>query len=220
MPPLSADAIVAATIDIIRTEGLAKATMRRVGQVLDTGAASLYVYFANTAELHSAVLDELTSGFADDADAPWRERLVTLLENYADVLFRYPGLARSALVLRPMGPNTIGVVGRILGLLIEGGAPADRAAWGVDLLMLTVTASAAEHSAPTPSDVDPRSSTDKLSALETSLRSADAAAAPYVSAHVDRLMSGDPTSRMRWALEATIEGILVTPVPRDAEASA
>jgi len=33
--------------------------MRRVAQALDTGPASLYVYVANTAALHAAVLDEL-----------------------------------------------------------------------------------------------------------------------------------------------------------------
>ena len=34
-------------------------TMRRLADELDTGAASLYVYVRNTAELHAAVLDEL-----------------------------------------------------------------------------------------------------------------------------------------------------------------
>jgi len=42
-PPLSREWIVAETITIMRTEGLEKATMRRVAQALDTGPASLYV---------------------------------------------------------------------------------------------------------------------------------------------------------------------------------
>ena len=46
-PALSLQWIVAETISIMRTEGLERATMRRVAQALDTGPASLYVYVAN-----------------------------------------------------------------------------------------------------------------------------------------------------------------------------
>ena len=50
---------MATAVELVRAEGLAKVTMRRLAQELDTGAASLYVYVRNTAELHAAVLDEL-----------------------------------------------------------------------------------------------------------------------------------------------------------------
>jgi AcrR family transcriptional regulator len=40
-PPLSRAWIVSTTLDIVRREGLSKATMRRVAGELDTGPASL-----------------------------------------------------------------------------------------------------------------------------------------------------------------------------------
>ena len=43
----------------MQAEGLDRVTMRRLAQELDTGAASLYVYVRNTAELHAAMLEEL-----------------------------------------------------------------------------------------------------------------------------------------------------------------
>lgn len=212
-PPLSREWIVAATIDLVRTEGLEKATMRRVAQILDTGPASLYVYVANTAELHAAVLDELIGSVSADAgEGDWADRIEHLLGAYSRVLFTYPGLARSALLLRPMGPNTIRLLDRLLALMLEGGIPADRAAWGADLLLQHVTASAAEHSTPQSVDVDSsHPGEDGMTALAAALRSADPVAAPTVSAHVDELLSGTPQGRQAWAIRALIAGIAATP---------
>lgn len=179
---LSRDAIITETIRIMRTEGLAKATMRRVAQALDTGPASLYVYVSSTAELHAAVLDELMGQLAVSPDGTWRERLDQLLGDYLDILTTHPGLARSALVLRPSGPHTIALFDKVLGLLLEGGVPAERAAWGVDLLLQQTIAAAAEHSAatPDPADASHHASQD---ALQQAVHSA-AAAEEIGRAHV------------------------------------
>src|ERR1700685_2822537 len=58
-PALTRAGIVAAAIAVMQAEGLDRVTMRRLAQDLDTGAASLYVYVRNTAELHAAMLEEL-----------------------------------------------------------------------------------------------------------------------------------------------------------------
>lgn len=211
---LSRAGIISTTLEIMRTDGLEKATMRRVAQELDTGPASLYVYVTNTAELHAAVLDELLTALPSDLVGTWHERLEQLLGGYADVLFTHPGLARSALVIRPTGPNAIRLYDRVLGLLLEGGVDVTRAAWGVDLLLQYVTGNAAEHSAPAPSDVD--TSADEaaeLNHLEQALRAADPEDAPHVAQHVDVLLSGEPAQRVSWALNALIAGIAVTPTP-------
>lgn len=215
-PPLSREWIVEATIDLVRNEGLEKATMRRVAQILDTGPASLYVYIANTAELHAAVLDELVGSVAsgdDGGSGDWADRLEALLGAYSRVLFTYPGLARSALLLRPMGPNTIGLLDRLLALMLEGGIPAAQAAWGADLLLQHVTASAAEHSTPTASDVDSsRQDEEEMTALARALRATDGSVAPNVAAHVDDLLSGTPEARQIWAIRALLAGIAATPI--------
>src|SRR4051794_2356707 len=56
-PPLSREAIVAAALDIARSEGVEALSMRRVAQELDTGPASLYVYVADRRELQELVFD-------------------------------------------------------------------------------------------------------------------------------------------------------------------
>lgn len=212
-PALSREWIIAETIEIMRTEGLEKATMRRVAQALDTGPASLYVYIANTAELHSAVLDELLALPSEQSGA-WNEQLEALLRSYADVLFAYPGLARSALLIRPTGPNAIRLYDRVLGLLLEGGVAVDRAAWGVDLLLQYVTGNAAEHSAPSPDDIDaPADDEAEMSILATALRASDPAATPHIAEHVDVVLSGEPSQRVTWAIQALIAGITATPTP-------
>jgi AcrR family transcriptional regulator len=213
-PALSREWIIAETIEIMRTEGLEKATMRRVAQALDTGPASLYVYIANTAELHSAVLDELLGALPSEQAGAWNEQLEELLRSYADVLFAHPGLARSALLIRPTGPNAIRLYDRVLGLLLEGGVAVDRAAWGVDLLLQYVTGNAAEHSTPSPGDIDaPADDEAEMSILATALRASDPAATPHIAEYVDVVLSGEPSQRVTWAIQALIAGITATPTP-------
>ncbi|MGW0172963.1 TetR/AcrR family transcriptional regulator [Rhodococcus sp. NPDC003322] len=213
-PALSREWIVAETIEIMRAEGLDKVTMRRVAQALDTGPASLYVYVANVAELHAAVLDELITSL-QPGDGDWRTRLEGLLCGYADVLYAHPGLARSALVMRPTGPAALRLYDWILALLLEGGIVASRAAWGVDLLLQHVTATAAEHDAPARGDARD-SAADKVHALAEAFRAADPQATPHVAAHAGELVSGTPSERTRWAIRALVAGIADTPVPATA----
>src|SRR6201999_2785881 len=71
-PALTRPGIVAAAVEIMRTEGLPKVTVRRLAQDLDTGPASLYVYFRNTAELHAAILDELLGTIPAPVAGDWR----------------------------------------------------------------------------------------------------------------------------------------------------
>src|ERR1700742_2887071 len=147
-PALTRAGIIATAVTLLRAEGLERVTMRRLAQELDTGPASLYVYVRNTAELHAAVLDELL-GVVDlgpaTAAGAWQDRLVAILVSYTTVLFEHPGLAQSALVARPTGDHYLRLLETLLALLDEGGVPADRAAWAVDLLLQFGTATAAEH---------------------------------------------------------------------------
>jgi AcrR family transcriptional regulator len=207
---LTRDGIVATAVELVRAEGLGRVTMRRLAQELDTGAASLYVYVRNTAELHAAVLDELL-GAVDlgpvTASGDWRERLQQVLTSYAEVLFEYPGLAQAALVARPDGEHYLDLLEGVLALLAEGGAPAGQAAWGVDLLLHFATSTAAEH-APT----DPRQSSPEVDRgpLAKALR---ASGRPHILAHGDDLLSGPPEARLGWGFRALINGVLDTPRP-------
>ena len=222
-PALSREGIVAETIEIMRTEGLQKATMRRVAQALDTGQSSLYVYVANTAELHAAVLDELLASVVQPSSgqhsgrrraARWQVDLEQVLTAYRDVLLAHHGLARSALVLRPHGPNAVLLYDRVLGLLLAGGVETTRAAWGVDLLLQHVTATAAEHSAPSAADVDaPADPQGQWDALTRALHSADLQQAPHLSEHAQAVLAGTPAQRWTWQLRALVAGVTASPEP-------
>ena len=210
-PALTREGIVAAAVEVMRTEGLERVTMRRLAQELDTGAASLYVYVRNTAELHAAVLDELL-GAVDlgPATAPgdWRDRIVQVLCSYTLVLFEHPSLARSALLARPSGPNYVGLVESLLALLSEGDVPADRAAWALDLLLQFATTNAAEHST-RGDDVDAR----EKDALVAALRSASPQTHPHITAVATELLSGTGIERLTWGFNVLLTGTLNTPRP-------
>ena len=222
-PALSREWIVAETIRIMRAEGLEKATMRRVAQALDTGQSSLYVYVANTAELHAAVLDEVLAPVVQPPTgqrsgrrrtARWQPDLEQVLMAYRDVLMTHHGLARSALLLRPHGPNAVRLYDRVLGLLLAGGVETTRAAWGVDLLLQHVTATAAEHSAPAAADVDaPADPQGEWDALTRALHSADPEQAPHIGEHAQAVLAGTPEQRWRWQLRALVAGITGSPEP-------
>ncbi|WP_433341247.1 TetR/AcrR family transcriptional regulator [Streptomyces sp. CA-253872] len=214
-PPLSRRWIVEAALRVLRDEGLEKVTMRRLAQELDTGPASLYVYVANTAALHAAVLDallgevDLSGGEGAEGEGDWREQLRAVMRSYTLVLFAYPQLARSALVARPSGENYLNLVERVLGLLARGGASREQAAWGVDKLLQSATATAAEQST---RESDP-AATEEWNAAVHALDAASEVAYPAIAAHMPALVGGTPEERFRWGFDSLVNGIIATPAP-------
>jgi AcrR family transcriptional regulator len=206
---LTREGIVATAVAVMRAEGLEKVTMRRLAQELDTGAASLYVYVANTAELHAAVLDELLDEVdLNPAAGDWRERLTGVLTSYTEVLFAHPALARSALTARPSGEHYLRLLEKLLALLDEGGVPPAQAAWGVDVLLQVATATAAEQSAREQSAEDE----DEWDALSRAVHGASGKTHPHVHALAGSLLAGSPEDRMSWCFRMLINGIAGTPV--------
>lgn len=211
-PALTRDGIVATAVGLMRTEGLQRVTMRRLARELDTGPASLYVYVADTAELHAAILDELL-GEVDlgpaAATGPWQDRVEAVLTSYADVLHQHPALARTALVTRPSGAHYLDLLEALLALLREGGVPDGQAAWGVDVLLLTATASTAEQATRDQS----AGAEDEWDALTDALHNASPTGRPHVAALASPLMSGDPETRQKWTFRMLLNGLAHTPLP-------
>lgn len=193
-------------------QGLDRVTMRRLAEELDTGPASLYVYFRNVDELYAAILDEkLGEVDLTPASAPgdWRDRLIQILTSYIQVLYAHPALARSALVARPRGENYFDLIEALLSLLHEGGVTAERAAWGLDVLLQFATSTAAEHGTRN----EAANTAQEWGAFLQALSSTDAARRPYTAAAVDDLVSGTPDSRLTWSLLVLLNGILTAPAP-------
>ena len=204
-PPLTRAGIVAAGLAVLEAEGMEKVTMRRIAAELDTGAASLYVYVQNTADLHAQMLDELLAGVTPAETGAWLTRLIDLLESYAAVLFEHPEIARLSMSTHTSGPNYLRLLDTILGLLEEGGVPENQAAWGVDMLLAYPTFLAAERgsrlSAPT-TVTSPISPLMSLPPIRSTL--------PHVAAAGDEIVSGTPAARLRWGITVLINGITQT----------
>ncbi|MDT0261952.1 TetR/AcrR family transcriptional regulator [Jatrophihabitans lederbergiae] len=211
-PALTREGIVKTAVELMRTEGLERTTMRRLAQELDTGAASLYVYVRNTAELHAAMLDELL-GTVDLSPSrgrgDWRNGLAQILTSYTEVLFEHPSLARSALVARPSGPCYLALVEALLSLLSEGAVPADRAAWGVDLLLQFATTNAAEHG----TREQASTAQEEEEVLAVALRDVSSEDYPHIAAIGADLLSGPGRDRFAWGFDVLINGVLHTPRP-------
>lgn len=209
-PALTLKGIVDTAVSLMEQEGLQRVTMRRLAQALDTGPASLYVYVANTAELHAAVLDRLMGRVDLDAarsgEAGWRVRLDAVLADYEQVLFAHPALAQSALTARPNGDNYLALLDTLLALLAEGGVPDLQAAWGVDVLLQSATASAAEHSARS----EGSTADAEWAQLRRTLTDASPTEYPQVHAQAENLVSGTPGERRRWSVDMLLNGILAT----------
>jgi len=209
-PALTREGIVAAAVQVMQAEGLDRVTMRRLARELDTGAASLYVYVRNTAELHAAMLEQLL-GQVDlspvTAAGDWRDRLIKILTSYTSILFGQPGLAQSVLVTRPSGPAYLSLAEAILALLSAGGVPPVRAAWAVDLLLHFATSTAAEQGTR-----HRTAGADKEEdALAEALRDAPSGTFPQIAALGAELMSGTGPDRLTWGFRVLISGITQTP---------
>jgi AcrR family transcriptional regulator len=206
--PLSREGIVDAAMAVLATDGVERLTMRRLAADLDTGPASLYVYVRNTTELHALVLDRLLAemDLAWDGRTDWRRRLRTVLTDYVDLLAQHPGLARSAVVVWPDGINYLDLLELVLTLLTAGGVPADRATWGVDILLQLATAMAAEYS------TRGHAATQPLAQLANTLDNATAQRHPLLHRMgPTQMLGGARQARRDWALDAAINGIAHTP---------
>lgn len=204
--PLSRERIVAEALKLLSKEGLEGMSLRRVAQALETGAASLYAYVDGLDSLRALVLDEALAGVVITRERKWRPQLKRILEAYARVLMKTPGLAQLALSTIAAGPNSLRLIEALLETLEAGGIDARTAAWAVDLLLLYVTAISAEQGwERAPPHQGP---------IAHALRAASSAHLPRVHAARDELLSGDGEQRFNWALDSLIEGVLHNPRKR------
>ena len=206
--PLSQDLIVSTALDILERDGLSGLSLRRIASALDTGAASLYVYLANVNELHALMLDQALASIKlpKNQDLAWRDRIKSFLLDYFHVLYERQGLAELAMSTIATGPNSLRIWELLLGLLKEGGGETARAAWGVDLLILYVTAIAAEQSIR-------NKNSQSLDEVKLALSAVSSEEFPLIFSLKESLFSGDGITRSEWALDVIIEGIVGSRLP-------
>ncbi|WP_168207490.1 TetR/AcrR family transcriptional regulator [Microlunatus elymi] len=145
---LSLESIIEAALELLSTDGLDAVTMRKVAQRLDTGAASLYAYVRDKAELHELMLDEVMRELEVPEPDPecWQQQLKQVGLQVTRLMASRPGIARIALeTLIPTTPHTLDKMDQMLALLLAGGLSADDAVVGADILSLYVAAGAYEQ---------------------------------------------------------------------------
>lgn len=146
---LSRDAIAAAALEIVDTEGLDAMTMRRVAEALGTSAASLYAHVANKEELLEVVVERAIGEieFSDAADPEhWQEQVKQGLRAMRAGIAAHGDLARAMFARIPLGENALRGSESLIGALRAGGLPDQVIAYACDLLPMYVTAIAYEDS--------------------------------------------------------------------------
>jgi AcrR family transcriptional regulator len=213
-PALSREAIVEAALAIVRDEGVAALSMRRLAQALDTGAASLYVYVANRDELQELLFDAAVASIDTEPVDParWREQLKAVVARMVKLMAEdYPGLAQLAMARIPTGDNALRVTDSMLALLKAGGASDQAAAYAADLISMYATAIAYEQSLYRTLYSDPEHEAREIERISQRFAALDAERFPTMAALAPALTRGDGAERFDLGLDVIINGLLATP---------
>ncbi|HEY5198767.1 MAG TPA: TetR/AcrR family transcriptional regulator, partial [Solirubrobacteraceae bacterium] len=141
--------IVDAAVRVLDADGLDAMTMRRVGEELETGGASLYAHVANKEELLELVIDRVIDELelpGPPDEARWEEQVKEIVRSMRAVLAAHKDIARAYLARVPLGPNALRGREAVIGVLRAGGLPDQVIAYACDLLPLFATATAYEES--------------------------------------------------------------------------
>jgi AcrR family transcriptional regulator len=144
--PLSRDDIVEAAVRILDAEGVDALTVRRLGEELNTGSATLYWHIASKDELGELVYDHVMGEIelAEPDPSRWEEQVKDLARQAYRVMLRHRDLARLSLGRIPAGPNMLRVMQWTVGLLRAAGLPDHAAAYAGDMLGRYLDASVLE----------------------------------------------------------------------------
>lgn len=212
-PALSREAILDAGMPILRSEGLDALTLRRLGTELDTGAASLYVYFKNAAELHGALFDRVVGEIPlPKVDKRrWRQQLKQLLIDMVRVMDAHPGVARVPIANIPTGENALAVSDVSIALMKAGGLTDRVTGWACDLLTLYATAIAYETSVYAEKGAD-KSQAEAEAALHEELNATFAQLSPErypnIFALGPALVEGSGEERFEFGLDVLLDGLI------------
>lgn len=212
-PPLSKELIVATALRIAVAEGLDAVTVRRVGEELDTGSASLYTHVSGKEELFELVLDAAAASVTVPAPEPrrWLDQVREVAWQLYRVLTAHNDVARIALGVIPTGPNMLRIAEGLLDIMISGGVPVQTAAWTIDRLLLYI-ASDAYQSALFLAHREPGQSIQEyavkfLGDIREFYASLPADRFPHTSGNAEILTTGGGDERFAWGLGLLLDGL-------------
>jgi TetR/AcrR family transcriptional regulator, tetracycline repressor protein len=116
--------------------------MRRVGEELDTGAASLYWHVGSKDGLLDLILDEVIAEQVDEIPEPdpeqWREQLKEVARTMRRNILSHRDIVEISIGRIVLGPNAVRLSERVLAILRAGGVPDPLAVQGYLLLISAV----------------------------------------------------------------------------------
>ncbi|HEY1919052.1 MAG TPA: TetR/AcrR family transcriptional regulator [Streptosporangiaceae bacterium] len=205
--PLTRDAIVDAALRVLDADGIDGLSMRRVGEELKVGAASIYWHVRNKDELLQLILERVIAEMRLPEPDPghWKEQLREYAFAVRDVLNSHRDVARISMGRIPSGPQIAVVMEWLYTLLTPAGIPAQVIAYSSDLFALFVGAFAFEESlGPSTGDIPPE---QFLEMMKDYLRSLPPDRFPYTSKAVDLIMSGGRDERFAFGVDVLLRGL-------------
>jgi AcrR family transcriptional regulator len=208
--PLTREAIVDAALRVLDREGLEALSMRRVGEELGTGAASLYWHVRNKEELLQLVferaIEEVT--LPDPDPSRWQEQLKDLARQMRALMNRHRDIARISLGRVPMGSAVALLTEWLFQLLRPVGIPDRVIAYIGDLAGLYVGAFAYEESLPFPSPTGEDLPPDQILAMfKDYMRSLPEDRFPHTRAAVDLIFNLDVDDRFEFGIDLILRGL-------------
>ncbi|MEX2983103.1 TetR/AcrR family transcriptional regulator [Streptomyces sp. C36] len=108
---LDRDRIVATTVRMLDTDGLAKFSMRRLAAELGVTAMSVYWYVDNKDDLLELAMDQASAGMSvpdvSDESADWRDQVRELATEYRKMLVAHPWVAQLVGQYLNIGPHSM-----------------------------------------------------------------------------------------------------------------
>jgi AcrR family transcriptional regulator len=203
---------VTAAIQLLDREGLAALSMRRLGDELGVGAASLYWHVGSKDGLLDLVLDEIIGEqqVPDPDPARWQEQLKEVARTQRHISLRHPYVVRISIGRIPMGPNALQYSERVLAILRAGGLSPRLAVQGYLALIATVNGFTVDETGMDESgapDRDPARLQEAADAARDYIASLPAALFPNMTSLAGEFALADPDERFELLIEIFVDGL-------------
>ncbi len=206
--PLSRHQIVEAAVRILDAEGADALTVRRLGEELNTGSATLYWHIGSKDELGELVYDHVMGEVVlpEPDPARWQEQFLDFGRQVYGVMLAHNDLVRFSLGRVPAGPNMLRIIEWSLGLLRQAGIPDQAAAYAGDIFGRFLDASVLEATA---------QGGPPLEQVGHHFSSLPPDHFPNLTALLPLLFTGSDEERFEFGLRVLVRGLeaLIEPVP-------
>lgn len=207
---LSRDEVVAASLRIVRDEGLGGLSMRRVATALGVAPNALYSHIPDKAALIDAVLDAVLADVAIPRRGNWRARIEALLLDSRRVLLEHPDLVPLFLARQTSGPNALRLGEALLEECHSGGMEGEAAVRALQVLLIyTIGATAFE--VPRRHDAAPE---ERRRRGRQAVERLDPQRFPHTTAASEALASHPAEDLLRQGIRWLLDGLAAAPAAR------